>query len=109
MQTRPWSSDSAGDDHLLHFHLQLLPQPGDHPVGGIPLGSLVDSTIAVIFHNTFYADTYSAEPTLNASVSDQRWGWGTVLRELLQLRFAVTDRTGVFAVDELFIGYHRGR
>jgi hypothetical protein len=57
----------------------------------------------MIFHSTFYADTYS-QPVGALSISDQRWGWGTVLRELLQLRYAVTDRTGVFVSDELFLG-----
>jgi hypothetical protein len=57
----------------------------------------------MIFHSTFYADTYS-QPVGALSISDQRWGWGTVLRELLQLRYAVTDRTGVFVSDELFMG-----
>jgi hypothetical protein len=50
----------------------------------------------VIFHNTFYADAYTT--------SDQRLGWGTVLRELLQGRFAVTDRLGVSLSDEVFLG-----
>jgi hypothetical protein len=50
----------------------------------------------IIFHNTFYADVYDT--------ADQRLGWGTVLRELLQGRFAVTDRLGVFLMDEVFIG-----
>ena len=50
----------------------------------------------MIFHNTFYADAYTT--------SDQRLGWGTVLRELLQTRFAVTDRLGVFLSDEVFLG-----
>lgn len=59
----------------------------------------------VIFHNTFYADVYST-PSGSMSVGDQRWGWGTVLRELLQLRYAVTDRTGVFVSDEVFLGIH---
>jgi len=59
----------------------------------------------VIFHNTFYADAYSTpNPTLNLSVSDQRWGWGTVLRELLSGRFAINDRLGVSLMDEAFIG-----
>jgi hypothetical protein len=59
----------------------------------------------VIFHNTFYADAYSTpNPTLNLSVSDQRWGWGTVLRELLSGRFAISDRLGVSLMDEVFIG-----
>jgi hypothetical protein len=57
----------------------------------------------VIFHNTFYADAYST-PTPTLSVSDLRWGWGTVLRELLQGRFAVTDRLGVSLSDEVFLG-----
>jgi hypothetical protein len=57
----------------------------------------------IIFHNTFYADTYS-QPAGALSISDQRSGWGMVLRELLQLRYAVTDRTGVVVSDELFLG-----
>lgn len=57
----------------------------------------------VILHNTFYADYYST-PFPGKSVSDLRWGWGTVIRELLQLRYAVTDRTGVFVSDEIFLG-----
>jgi hypothetical protein len=57
----------------------------------------------VIFHSTFYADVYAtATPTL--SVADQRLGWGTVLRELLQVRFAVNDRLGVLLMDEVFFG-----
>jgi hypothetical protein len=60
----------------------------------------------VIFHNTFYADTYNVDRTadLGLSVSDQRWGWGTVLRELIQGRYALTDRMGVLLADELFFG-----
>jgi hypothetical protein len=58
----------------------------------------------VIFHNTFYADVYSSANAATASVPDQRLGWGTVLRELLQGRFAVTDRLGVSLADELFLG-----
>ena len=59
----------------------------------------------VIFHNTFYADAYSTPDTKTGlSVSDQRWGLGTVLRELLQTRFAVSDRLGVFLMDEVFVG-----
>jgi hypothetical protein len=50
----------------------------------------------VILHSTFYADTYAT--------ADQRWGLGTVLRELLQTRFAVNDRLGVFLMDEVFLG-----
>lgn len=59
----------------------------------------------VILHNTFYADVYSTpNPTLNLSVADQRLGLGTVLRELIQLRFAVNDRLGVSLMDEVFLG-----
>jgi hypothetical protein len=59
----------------------------------------------VIFHNTFYADMYSTpQPDISQGVSDLRWGWGTVLRELLQVRFAVTDRLGVSLADEVFFG-----
>ena len=50
----------------------------------------------MIFHNTFYADVYSTP--------DQRLGWGTVLRELVQGRYAVTDRMGVLLADEVFLG-----
>jgi hypothetical protein len=64
----------------------------------------------VILHNTFYADVYNADfvsptdPTFKMSVADQRWGWGTVLRELIQGRYALTDRLGVLLADELFFG-----
>jgi hypothetical protein len=62
----------------------------------------------MIFHNTFYADAYGTPYTgtdgTSIGVGDQRWGFGTVLRELLQLRFAVTDRLGAFISDEVFLG-----
>jgi hypothetical protein len=59
----------------------------------------------VIFHNTFYSDAYNTPQTsLGLSVNDQRWGWGTVLRELLQGRYALTDRLGVLLADEVFFG-----
>jgi hypothetical protein len=60
----------------------------------------------VILHNTFYADVYNTDRTadLGLSVNDQRWGWGTVLRELVQGRYALTDRMGVLLADELFFG-----
>jgi hypothetical protein len=61
----------------------------------------------IIFHNTFYADTYNADintDTLKLDVGSQRWGWGTVLRELLQARYALTDRLGVLLADEVFFG-----
>jgi hypothetical protein len=59
----------------------------------------------IIFHNTFYADVYnSPQPSLGLSVNDQRWGWGTVLREMLQARYALTDRLGVLLADEVFFG-----
>jgi len=57
----------------------------------------------MIFHNTFYADVYST-PNAGMTVDDQRWGWGTVLRELLQVRYGLTDRLGVFISDEVFLG-----
>lgn len=50
----------------------------------------------VILHNTIFADTYQW--------NSQRWGFGTVLRELLQVRFAATDRLGVLLGDEPFFG-----
>jgi hypothetical protein len=57
----------------------------------------------MIFHNTFYADTY-ATPSGGMSIDDQRWGLGTVLRELLQVRYGLTDKMGVFLSDEIFLG-----
>jgi hypothetical protein len=57
----------------------------------------------VIFHNTFYADTY-ATATGGMTIDDQRWGLGTVLRELLQVRYGLTDKMGVFLSDEVFLG-----
>jgi Protein of unknown function (DUF2490) len=61
----------------------------------------------IIFHNTFYADTYNADintDALKLDVGSQRWGWGTVLREMLQARYALTDRLGVLLADEVFFG-----
>jgi hypothetical protein len=64
----------------------------------------------VILHNTFYADVYNSvytdpnDATKQIGVGDQRLGWGTVLRELIQLRYAVNDKMGVFVADELFFG-----
>jgi hypothetical protein len=64
----------------------------------------------IIFHNTFYADVYSSDysnpdtKTLQFTAADQRWGWGTVLREMLQARYALTDRLGVLLADEVFFG-----
>jgi hypothetical protein len=63
----------------------------------------------VILHNTFYADVYNTPYTdpnnaaSTLSVSDQRWGWGTVMRELLRVRYALTDKMGVFVSDEIFV------
>jgi hypothetical protein len=48
----------------------------------------------VIFHNTFYADAYNKDVP-GMDVDTLRWGWGTVLRELLEVRYALTDRLGV--------------
>jgi hypothetical protein len=59
----------------------------------------------IIFHNTFYADYYNGGTGVTSkSPSDLRWGWGTVLRELVQTRYAVTDRLGVSVADEVFFG-----
>jgi hypothetical protein len=63
----------------------------------------------LIFHNTFYADVYNTpytdpnNPAKTLSVSDQRWGWATVMRELLRVRYALTDKLGVFLSDEIFV------
>ena len=40
----------------------------------------------------------------NLSVGSQRAGWGTVLREMLQARYALTDRLGILLADEVFFG-----
>jgi hypothetical protein len=60
----------------------------------------------IIFHNTFYADAYNTDRTadLGLDVGSQRAGWGTVLRELVQARYALTDRLGVLLADEVFFG-----
>ena len=63
----------------------------------------------IIFHNTFYTDFYSTDHSvpgdaLGLSINDQRWGWGMVLRELVQGRYALTDRMGVLLADEVFFG-----
>lgn len=59
----------------------------------------------IIFHNTVYADVYSNTYTAaNLSVEDQRLGWGTVLREMLQVRYAATEKMGLLLADEPFFG-----
>lgn len=57
----------------------------------------------VIFHNTFYADSYNTANG-DTDVGSLRAGWGTVLRELLQVRYALNDRMGVLLADEVFFG-----
>jgi hypothetical protein len=90
------TSDTCTSTYSFSHNLEIIPA-AEYRFGR---WSIYDR---VIFHNTFYADVYSAAtPTL--SVSDQRWGWGTVMRELLQLRYAVTDRLGAFVMDEVFLG-----
>jgi hypothetical protein len=58
----------------------------------------------VILHNTFYADTYVTSPVTTKSTDDLRWGLGTVLRNLMQVRYAATDRLGIILSDEPFFG-----
>jgi hypothetical protein len=60
----------------------------------------------VIFHNTFYADTYNSDQTkaFGVDVQTQRYGWGTVLRQLMQVRYALTDRLTALLADEPFFG-----
>lgn len=50
----------------------------------------------VILHNTVYASVY---PT-----AQERAGYGLVLRELLQVRYAITEKIGLLLSDEPFIG-----
>jgi hypothetical protein len=50
----------------------------------------------IILHNTIYADVYGTD--------EQRLGWGTVLREMLTVRYAVTDKLGLLLADEPFFG-----
>jgi hypothetical protein len=63
----------------------------------------------VILHNTFYADVYNTPYTdpdnaaKTLSVGSQRLGWATVLRELLRVRYALTDKLGVWVADEIFV------
>jgi hypothetical protein len=53
-------------------------------------------TDRVILHNTFYATVYKSQ--------SDRWGWGTVLRELVQATFWATESLGIIAADEPFFG-----
>jgi len=48
-------------------------------------------TLRAIFHNTLYASVYPV---------GQRWGFGTVMRGLVQASWQVSDRTSVFLGEE---------
>jgi len=91
-------NDSCTSTYNFSHNLEIIPS-AEYRFGRF---SVYDR---VILHNTFYADVYSTpNPTLGLSVADQRLGLGTVLRELVQVRFAVNDRLGVSLMDEAFFG-----
>jgi hypothetical protein len=98
LQTSPTASNCQSTYAFSH-NLEIIPTV-EYRIGR---WSIYDR---VIFHNTFYADTYNADRTadLGLSVNDQRWGWGTVLRQLIRGRYALTDRLGISLADELFFG-----
>ncbi len=50
----------------------------------------------LMFHNTVYASRYPTDAL--------RAGLGTVLRQMLQVRWAASKAVGIFLADELFIG-----
>lgn len=102
LQTSPTATNCQSTYSFSH-NLEIIPAV-EYRIGR---WSIYDR---VILHNTFYADAYNADfvsptdPTFKLSVGNQRWGWGTVLRELIQGRYALTDRLGVLLADELFFG-----
>jgi len=95
----PYADDCRKSKYNFSHNLEIIPS-AEYRIGR---WSIFDR---VIFHNTFYADVYGTDHTtdLGLSINDQRWGWGTVLREMLQGRYAITDRLGVLLADELFFG-----
>ncbi len=85
--------------------LHLRAQPGDHPDRGIPCRALVDLRPRDIpQHLLLRRLQHCPAIGLDRRLDNQRWGWGTVLRELLQARYALTDRLGVLLADEVFFG-----
>ncbi len=79
----------AKDDFEWSHNLELVPQL-DYRWKSLSF------TNRVIFHNTFYASVYKS--------SSDKIGWGTVLRELVQVTWWPHQRLGISAADEPFFG-----
>jgi hypothetical protein len=85
------SATATDDKYYASHHVEVIPSV-DYKIGRF---SIMDR---VILHNTVYSD-YSAYTT-----SSQKNGYGLVLRELVQARFAINDRLGISVGDEPFFG-----
>ncbi len=79
----------ADDKYNYSSNIEVIPQ-AEYRIGRF---SIQDR---VIFHNTIFSDIYHK--------NSERWGFGMVLRELLQVRFAATDTLGISVGDEPFFG-----
>jgi len=76
----------------LHSHnFEVIPQV-DYKIGSLTL------TNRILLHNKFYAK--------NAyfTTSEQRWGFSTLMRELIGFSYAVTDRVSLLLSNEWFFG-----
>lgn len=78
----------ANAGYPLSHNLELVPTV-DYRLGAFNL------SWRAIFHNTFHASVYPA---------GQRWGYGMVLRNLVALRWAASERLTLLVGDEPWLG-----
>lgn len=76
------------DTYPLSHNLELIPSV-EYRTGAFSL------SYRAIFHNTLYASVYS---------TDQRWGLGTVMRNLLMAKYAITESVTALLGDEPWFG-----
>lgn len=87
----------------LQYYFLGYPRPGSYPLShNLELVPTIDYRIGalslsyrIIFHNTIYASVYPA---------GQRWGFGTVMRNLVQARYALAPTFSVLLGDEPWFG-----
>lgn len=72
----------------LSHNLEVIPTV-DYQVGALNL------SYRIIFHNTFYASVYPGP---------QRWGFGTVMRNLVLLKFRIVPSFSLLLGDEPWFG-----
>ncbi|HEY3451354.1 MAG TPA: hypothetical protein VGK67_33660 [Myxococcales bacterium] len=87
----------------LWYYFLGYPRPGSYPVShNLELIPTVDYQIGAlnlsyraIFHNTFYASVYPGP---------QRWGFGTVMRNLVLLKYRIVPSFSLLLGDEPWFG-----